>query len=781
MDIRFADRIFPFQAWKPSLGTVIRTEFSFDCETTLISEAHPQLIPAYVLGAAFDGQTGYFVSRDHAAAFWAAHTDVPIVFHSAAFDLSVVNLLSPALDVYAAVDAARVWDTRLMHQLHALATDGHPATRPGESTLEACARTYLGVDLSKDGTDADGRPVRTSYGRWLGRPPSDIPPVYLRYLATDVIATFRVYGELRRRIDALREPARRAWGFVSDDWLAACWGRWGPLAHNIQVKAAVVLAAITRNGLHIDLSRRDDLVAALKVERDACAAGLRDQGVLVKGAGSQKALQAKLKRLATEHPDVSFPRTESGQYATDADTLHDLADAVPFVGALLKYRTVDKLLASFVDKLARPVVRPSFGVLTRTGRTSSFGELNAQNLPKDDRVRNCFVPSPGHVYLDLDFAAIELAALAQVNLSQFGGRSVMAERINAGDDLHRTLAGFVTGKPPAEVTKDERQRAKAINFGKPGGMGDRALQAYARHTYGADLTDEQVRELSATYLSLFPEMVSFLADDTDVPARLADAAGLTPLSHFEATGDERFLRHPANAGRCHLPHPILGAMALKVLGWAEPTTRAGTSYSPADVEYFWSRLQPLADPLPTKWADALRDRKPSGPLRRAVTGSLDRRAVFTLTGRLRAAAGYTERHNTVFQGLTSDGAKLALWKVWRAGHRIVNFVHDELLVEVPATADLTAAAEAIKGLMIAGMKEVLPDIRVQVEYAATDRWDKRAVAEFDDSGRLVPWQPGPSGDAPGATAPAPAGSVAPRAAGDAVTGGTGHADLALGG
>ncbi len=59
----------------------------------------------------------------------------------------------------------------------------------------------------------------------------------------------------------------------------------------------------------------------------------------------------------------------------------------------------------------------------------------------------------------------------------------------------------------------------------------------------------------------------------------------------------------------------------------------------------------------------MRDRRPSPELRRGVAGLVGLAGVYTLTGRLRAAAGFTARRNTVFQGLTSDGAKLALWRV----------------------------------------------------------------------------------------------------------------------
>ena len=93
--------------------------------------------------------------------------------------------------------------------------------------------------------------------------------------------------------------------------------------------------------------------------------------------------------------------------------------------------------------------------------------------------------------------------------------------------------------------------------------------------------------------------------------------------------------------------------------------------------------------------------------------------------------------NTV-SGARRGRAKLALW---RAGLRVVNFVHDEFIVEVPSAADLTAAAAQVKTLMVAGMKEVVPDLPVKVECAAMRRWSKKAKPKFDAEKRLVVWEP----------------------------------------
>jgi hypothetical protein len=293
MEVELGGRTYPFRPWKPDLGQVFTRTFSFDCETTRIDKKRHWVTPAYVIGAAFDGKEGYFVPRDHAAAFWNAHDEVGVVFHNAAFDLDVIRLLAPKSDVYAKVEADLVWDTWLLHRLYALATEGHTAGNEGEATLEACAERYLGLDLPKDVADAKGNSVRTSYGQWLDKPLHKMSAVYLEYLAKDVIATRRVYRKLRQRIDDLLEDCRGVWGYVSDEWLRECRDRWGLLTHHIQLRAAIVLKDITRNGMHIDLAQRDELVPVLEMQREQFESRLRDQGVLAKGEASQKALQTK--------------------------------------------------------------------------------------------------------------------------------------------------------------------------------------------------------------------------------------------------------------------------------------------------------------------------------------------------------------------------------------------------------------------------------------------------------------------------------------------------------
>ena len=742
MEVLLDQQPYSFRPWKPAMGRVFQELFAFDCETTRIDEERPWLTPAYVIGAGFDGRTGYFVRPSNVAAFFRAHDAVPVAFHIAAFDLGVINTVDKHLDMYSRVDQNLVWDTQILHRLYVLGTAGHTADGKGESSLEYCTGHYLDVRLPKNVTDSGGDAVRLSYGKWLNRPVQEIEPVYLEYLAKDAIVTHLLHGELRRRMDRLLTCSSGVWGYVSPGWLAEQVGRWGPQTHHIQLRAAIVLAQITGNGLHLDVARREELAEELKVLLDQQSQALGKFGYLPGGEGSGKSLQAILRRQESACAGVQFPRTDTGLYATSHEAMQDLADTVPFVTLLLKYHATEKLLGSFVKKMGKRTLHPSFNVLARTGRTTSFGDINAQNLPTDDRVRSCFVPVPGHVFIDVDYKTIEMATLAQACVSQFGLHSKMAEAINAGQDLHTLVAARVKNKPEAEVTKDERKKAKPINFGKPGGMSNATMKEYAKTSYGVILDDEEVQALSDAWFTLFPEMHPFLSDNGDTPLELASLFELTPASHYEHAGDRRFVGHPENVGREHQPHHLLGCMFLKAVKVSNPMTNNGKPYTASDLDYFWTRLEAKSALLPPALQSDVAARRPSVRLQRAVMSLVGSAGVFTLTGRLRANASYCARHNTVFQGLAADGAKLALWLLWRKGYRIANFVHDQVLVEVPAHSDLMKHADLIRGLMIEGMQAVVPDVRVDVTYAAADRWYKDAEAIIDEkNNRLLLWKP----------------------------------------
>src|SRR5262245_39319872 len=227
LQVDFGPYTCPFRPWRPEDGRAF-DRFAFDAETTAIDDDRPDVVPAYVIGAATDGERGFFVSRDRLAAFFRAHEGASFICHNAAFDLKVAQqILSPDQDVYRAVEENRVWDTMILHRLYRLGTEGHTAR--GGSGLADCVEAHLQIDLPKDLRDGAGNAVRTGFGRYLGLPPEKIPPSHLCYLARDALATLRLYEKLLARIDALLEGAVAVWGHAGPAWLEDAVRRFGPL------------------------------------------------------------------------------------------------------------------------------------------------------------------------------------------------------------------------------------------------------------------------------------------------------------------------------------------------------------------------------------------------------------------------------------------------------------------------------------------------------------------------------------------------------------------------
>ncbi len=742
MKASFGQLTYSFVPWEPSHGVVLSSPFAFDCETTLIPEDRRWVVPDYVLGAAFDGVRGFFIQRKSLAEFFPIHAGVDIIFHHAPFDLAVIHKVAPEPDIYRRVDENRVWDTRILHRLFMLGSEGHTANGSGESTLETCCARYLGVNLPKDIQDSAGQPVRLSYGKWLERPPQEIEPVYLDYLAKDAIVTHAIYSELWLRLSELLNESQDARGYVSEEWLHEQVRRWGPQTHHIQLKASVVLQEIEANGLCVDRKQQAQLCSDFQHENDAQLELLRGLGY-APGTGSQKQLLLILGEFESKHPQHRLPRTAKGNYSTSAESLREFADESPFIRAYLSYQAAS-LKLKYVEKMAVDTLHPSFDPLKVTGRTSSFGEINAQSIPREEALRSCFVPSEGHVFIDADYKTLELVTLAQSCISQFNLDSEMARAIDRGEDLHSVIAAKVIGKPEIEVTKGERQKAKAINFGKPGGMGLDALRSYAKVQFGVLLSDNEIDQFTEVWFNTFPEMHDFLRDDAgDLGARIATFFNFTLDDFRQHTGKDWSRSGQGSSNAPHSPNSMLGWMFRKVLTERDPTTGTGRPYSSEEVDYFWGRALLRADGLPASIKKGIEAREPSSELAKRVLWLAENRGVFTLTGRLRGRSTYTQRCNAVFQGLAADGTKIALWKLWRAGFRIVNFVHDEVLIEVRADVNLNKATQRVQDLMISGMREIVPDIRVDVDLTVSSCWSKEAKLLMGANGRVLVWSPPP--------------------------------------
>jgi DNA polymerase-1 len=198
-------------------------------------------------------------------------------------------------------------------------------------------------------------------------------------------------------------------------------------------------------------------------------------------------------------------------YSTAADVLDNLKGEHPIIELLLQYREISKLKSTYVDALPA-LINPLTGRVhtsynqagAATGRISSSNP-NLQNIPirteAGREVRRAFVAPEGKRLLSVDYSQIELRVLA--HLSQ---DTTLLDAFAQGQDIHAATAAAVYGIPLEDVTYEQRNFAKRVNFGLIYGMG-----AY-RLARDSDLTLAEARSFIETYFQRLPRVRVYLEE-----------------------------------------------------------------------------------------------------------------------------------------------------------------------------------------------------------------------------------------------------------------------------
>jgi DNA polymerase-1 len=155
--------------------------------------------------------------------------------------------------------------------------------------------------------------------------------------------------------------------------------------------------------------------------------------------------------------------------STAMDVLEDLAQHNPVPRMVLEYRQLAKLKSNYVDSLplladAQGRVHTTFNqVGTATGRLSSTNP-NLQNIPIKTElgreIRAAFIAAPENVMISADYSQIELRLMAH-----FSEDPLLVHAYTNNQDIHTLTASEVFGISPEAMTKETRNRAKAVNFG----------------------------------------------------------------------------------------------------------------------------------------------------------------------------------------------------------------------------------------------------------------------------------------------------------------------------
>lgn len=638
---------------------------AIDTETDLIAPA--RLAPRLVCMSTYDGlNTKLFKHEDVKKEIIkilsdVIEKDVFLVGHNIAYDIAVICSWIPEIvDLFFdAYDRGKIVDTQIAEKLLLLydgilkgyydeTTDKIKYVK-ADLTLNGLSNKYLNINLDKG---EDG--YRLKYGTLRDISLSVWPKRALEYAKMDAVSTFRVFMEQISSANSKDTnilcdlPAQTRQHFALH--LMSCWG----MRTNIEkVKE-----------LETDLSKRLERYGNFLLD-----AGLvrRKKDVLVR---DMSILRAMVEESYNYTPPRTSPSSKypNGQVATSSDVL--IMSRNPTLINVSRYIYIQKLLSTYVKKLYSGIetpIQPRVDSLLETGRVSI--NCNFQTMPRVSGLRECFMPREGHLYVSTDYDSAELRSLAQVLLQTVGFSKLAEVYKNPGADPHTELAAHILGvsvedayklkKCNAPEFKHARQRAKAPNFGFPGGMG---VQKFV-----SNLNADIIKNFVTSEKETFTEKL------------LSEDEGYTLKNLWLQT-------------------------------WPEMN------------EYF-------------KYVNSVIGYEGVG------------RFQTQRSGRIRGGCGFCDGANNGFQSITADGAKDACYELVKKmyskklnnvllGCRLVNFIHDETICEVPETIAQEAAHE-IKNTMIEAMQKHTPDILCSASPTIMRRWIKGAESHIDEKGNLT--------------------------------------------
>ena len=287
------------------------------------------------------------------------------------------------------------------------------------------------------------------------------------------------------------------------------------LLRDVELPLTPVLVDLEWTGIRVDVDLLRRLGSELARDLEALA------GQIAKVAGENLNLNSP-KQLAAvlfeKHQLPVLRRTKTGP-STDAAVLEELAGMGHELPQLiLDHRELQKLKSTYADTLPLEVNAGTGRIHTSfvqtgaaTGRLSST-DPNLQNIPvrtpRGAAIRRAFVPAEGWTLLVADYSQIELRLMAHLS-----GDPAFVAAFQAGGDIHRQTAALVFGVPLADVTPEQRARAKTINFGIIYGQGPFALGR------SLGITQDEAKEFIAQYFTRFAGVRTYLDDTVEFARR----------------------------------------------------------------------------------------------------------------------------------------------------------------------------------------------------------------------------------------------------------------------
>lgn len=267
-----------------------------------------------------------------------------------------------------------------------------------------------------------------------------------------------------------------------------------------------VLAAMEKAGIATDTKRWEEVHADMMSREEALISKIYEQAGEEFNINSPK----QLGHILFEKMGLPAGKKTKTGYSTAADVLEELAEQYPFVKNILEYRSLSKLISTYLEALPL-LIRKETGrihttfnqTVTATGRLSS-SDPNLQNIPvrteEGKKIRSLFVPGEGYdSFISSDYSQVELRVLAHMSEDEGLIRAFLNK-----EDIHRRTAAEVMGIPFEDVTPEQRSHAKAVNFGIINGISDFGL---ARQL---GITRTAAADYIKAYFERYPSIHAFM-------------------------------------------------------------------------------------------------------------------------------------------------------------------------------------------------------------------------------------------------------------------------------
>lgn len=239
------------------------------------------------------------------------------------------------------------------------------------------------------------------------------------------------------------------------------------LMKDLELQLTPVLAKMERHGIYIDLPYLKKMSQTIQHQIALLAKEIYEF------AGEEFNLNSpkQLSEILFTKLKIPAPKKTATGLSTNVDVLEFLSSKYPIAGRIMEYRTLEKLRSTYIEALP-------FEVNEKTGRihctfnqsVAATGRLscqnpNLQNIPIrteiGKKIRTAFRPEKDNwSYLAADYSQIELRLLAH-----FSRDPHLIEAFQTGKDVHAHTASIIFNIPLAEVTREQRYNAKAVNFG----------------------------------------------------------------------------------------------------------------------------------------------------------------------------------------------------------------------------------------------------------------------------------------------------------------------------